>query len=801
MSTSVSGSSVGSNRSSPVKPNTASITSHIRSEWSKFIYPHRNTEISKSDMKELMCPVDYNDKDWIRSSDAAPEPLHSDTAEEYVDYLNMSTASLCRPDIVAYKQQNPQRFDEADLNWSHLETTGEIYSKKESKAGTEAQAGAYTAYHLQARPDRVSVSGIWLKKEDKTFQLFITSACQVYHTSILSIKDHGAPSLFFAFVWSLYYPDVDPSISINTNVPLPTFTVRVSDQETYSGLKVSFTGDAIGRRTTIMTRNGLSATVIKEQYIEDGRRFNEGELLDIIHEKGVFPGVVRVGTYGPVEDQGSRISIMHKPDGHRAIVRYKTRLVLKDKGILLSKVKTIRQLLMCCYDLLEVIRNADKHRGILHRDISSGNVLVRSKHRSDNEPFAKDLGDMCFCKCLLAQSKDDSDGPSLKEKFDTDLLLTDFDSAEDKNRNNPEDSRVPKARTGTPIFMARMVRNTTHFQGIFRLPVILDVHEDVLSRYEKLYPDRVQDFPKQSRPELVEVPPNQKVDPTEFQHKQCYDAESVFWYLVWWSLLASPAYVSPNEPIPPVTWSSLTGAKDSRHFNFILPDTTFDLHSAYSEFASLLEEMRTHLIADLQFSKDPIKHRPDYLTEVFQRLILNFLIENKDKRFMVLKKSDTNREVELAAGGGAVMSKTPASGPATYASLIGNSVRSSTNVSLANKSSEGSLPPGSNSSTHGSNRGSPFPVLGPKRAFKKATLKKSRINKPTTSISTVSSGTKRGRELDELSDEDESEAKRYSRTRVPRRVSAQSVKSSPTRPESGASSSQQNSAKRRHIGE
>ncbi|KAG8826485.1 hypothetical protein FRC19_008839 [Serendipita sp. 401] len=97
MSTSVSGSSVGSNRSSPVKPNTASITSHIRSEWSKFIYPHRNTEISKSDMKELMCPVDYNDKDWIRSSDAAPEPLHSDTAEEYVDYLNeMSTASLVR---------------------------------------------------------------------------------------------------------------------------------------------------------------------------------------------------------------------------------------------------------------------------------------------------------------------------------------------------------------------------------------------------------------------------------------------------------------------------------------------------------------------------------------------------------------------------------------------------------------------------------------------------------------------------------------------------------------------------------
>ncbi|KAG8810240.1 hypothetical protein FRB91_003840 [Serendipita sp. 411] len=549
-----------------------------------------------------------------------------------------------------------------------------------------------------------------------------------------------------------------------------------------------------------MTRNGLSATVIKEQYIEEGRRFNEGKLLEIIHEKGVFPGVVRVGTYGPVEDQGSRISITHTPDGGRTIVRYKTRLVLKDKGIPLSKVKTIRQLLMCCYDLLEVIRNADKHRGILHRDISSGNVLVRSEPRSDEEPFAKDLGDMCFCKCLLAQSKDDSDEPSLKEKFDTDLLLTDFDSAEDKNLNNPEDSRVPKARTGTPVFMARMVRNTTHFRAVDWLPVIPDVHQEAMSGYEKLYPDRVQDFPQQSEPEFVHVKPGQKVDPTEFQHKQCYDAESVFWYLVWWGMLARPAY-GPDELMKPSSWSTLIDPDDLRHFNFVLPDTKFDLHSAYSEFATLLEEMRTHLIADLQFSNDPIKHRPDYLTEVFQRLILNFLIENKDKQFMVLKKSDTNREVGRAAGGGAVMSKTPASGPATHASLIGNSVRSSTNVSLANKSSEGSLPPGSNSSTHGSNRGSPFPVLGPRRAVKRATLKKSRINKPTTSISTVSSGTKRGRELDDLSAEDELEAKRYSRTREPRRVSGQSVKASPTGPESGASSSQQNSAKRRHIDE
>jgi hypothetical protein len=227
-----------------------------------------------------------------------------------------------------------------------LEATGEEDSGQASDDG-EAQAGAYTAYHLQARPDLVSVVGIFVCEPH--FKLFLSNACQVYHTPAIAWNKPEARQLLYAWMWRLYNPEVDPSITIHMT-PQPTFTIGTHDQ-----LVVIHAGESIGRRTTILTQlDGKSSIVIKEQYIEKSRRFLEGPMLKQIHEDGRFPGVVGLESWDYVTNanDGKKISVQHQDQG-TTVTQFKIRLVLKDKGTRLMDVKTPRELLMGIYDLLE----------------------------------------------------------------------------------------------------------------------------------------------------------------------------------------------------------------------------------------------------------------------------------------------------------------------------------------------------------------------------------------------------------------------------------------------------------------
>ncbi|KAG8812918.1 hypothetical protein FRC19_002805 [Serendipita sp. 401] len=792
---------VATNHSSPIKESAAAINPHVREEWSNFIYPTKDTEIPTEEMVKKLCPNHYSQAAWSRRSRNIPKTPAKLKAAELVAYLNQisrplathssysnliigrtysfetnldysilfevgggkpipghPTGTACHPDIVAYQQHVPAKSAKTNLHWSHLEATGEVYSLKKTLEHSEAQAAGYTSYHLQARPDRRSVSGIWTK--DKVFRIFFTDACQVFRTREINIREDSAGQLFFAFVWSLYHPQLDRSITRNLDVVPPTFKVQVGPKEFYNSLTVSFAGEAVGRRTTIMTQEHNCDLVIKEQYIEEGRRFDEGGILDKLHKDGIFPGVVRVGTYGPVKSRKVPIAEAHTVaighNRHRRITRHKRRLVLKDKGTPLAKVKTIKKFLMGLYDLLEIIRNADKHRGILHRDISPGNILVRDEPRSDGKPLATDLGDMCFSSYLLKKPNDQVNKPSLEERLDSDILVTDFDSAEDKDPSHPNISRVRKARTGTPTFMARVVRNVAYPAAVGYLPPAPDIHPQILPHYRELFPDRIEDFRGQlDEEELVGLRESVKVPPTEFRHEQRYDAESVFWYLLWWSLLAQPAEGYPVELIPSSTWSNLTGPEDDRHEIFVVSNKNFRLHSAYSKLAELLNSMRQHLLVDSQFTKDPIKKRPDYLTEVFQRLILNFLVENEDQPFMVLEKSDKDRKVPQPPSGGATTSKSIRSttSRSTYLSTNVNSVgHSIMDVSLANESQ----PPGSSFTTHSSvDRSSPILPIET-RSSKRILANQARS---TLNTSNTSAGTKRSfQEVDKDPDPAQSES-------------------------------------------
>ena len=315
--------------------------------------------------------------------------------------LKHPTGTKCRPDIVAVS-----KTISGTLHWSHVQATGEEESEGKSIADQEAQEGAYTAYHLQARPDFVSVPGILVGLS--SFKLFFSNAHWVYHTPAITWNTDESRKLLYAWMWRLYNPECDESIAVDMETSPPTFTV-VAGGTTYKQLIVSCAGESIGRRTIVFQRfrpepeggasegeqgqeiaenppgdspnihgsqnaerrrskrrkNASSSRntqgpdiVIKEQYIEPSRRFKEGPILEKIHEDGDFPGVVRLGYYEDVKNNGQEICVEEskEPESKEPqpkAKRVKTRLVLKDRGTPLEEVGTMRELLMGVYDLLE----------------------------------------------------------------------------------------------------------------------------------------------------------------------------------------------------------------------------------------------------------------------------------------------------------------------------------------------------------------------------------------------------------------------------------------------------------------
>jgi hypothetical protein len=235
------------------------------------------------------------------------------------------------------------------FHWSALEATGELLSGTD-KEDSRNKTAAYTYFLLQARPDMVTVLGIYV---DATgFRLVASNACGAFDTNTLKWEERSTRLLLCAWIWRLYEPVVDRSITAKIERDkLPTFDIRV-DGTLYKNCTIQSAGTAIGRRTIVFACPNLEI-MIKEQYIEKARRFGEGPILKKIHEKGTFPGVVRPGWYGVVEESGEESSEKELVVKWQEEERKKTRLVLLDKAPSILEAKTVGEVLVAMYDLLE----------------------------------------------------------------------------------------------------------------------------------------------------------------------------------------------------------------------------------------------------------------------------------------------------------------------------------------------------------------------------------------------------------------------------------------------------------------
>ncbi|PVF91262.1 hypothetical protein CPB86DRAFT_830672 [Serendipita vermifera] len=437
--------------SSPVKDGQRPIAGHDRDELAKYIIPNVTENIDVKEMWKLLDPSEERKEVFDKFSKGC---LKRNT-EKYVDYFNRlsrllydnkykgkgkgfirfiecpsrefrhPTGTLCRADLVAVKDTKPMKLieeirstggkqyvksDEAErsklldkLSWSQLEAVGEIQSEGRSQTESEHQSASYTAYLLQARPDLVSVVGIFVNPQE--FRPCISNACGVAYMRSIRWTSTSAPPILCAWIARIYEPILDPSIKrINASKGGVGFNITHGDKST-DLYEITWVGTAFGRRTTVFETPSRDNLVIKYQYIELGRRFSEENILKIIHGQTVFPGVVRIMSQPDESLKEYKIEAQMERGGAKGKgleERKRTRLEMRDKAVPLMDAETPYAFLVALYDLLEVTRFLYRKRGVLHRDISDSNVRIRSQLEDYKEAEEiADFKDMHFATFLL----------------------------------------------------------------------------------------------------------------------------------------------------------------------------------------------------------------------------------------------------------------------------------------------------------------------------------------------------------------------------------------------------------------
>jgi hypothetical protein len=166
--------------------------------------------------------------------------------------------------------------------------------------------------------------------------------------------------------------------------------------------------------------------------------------------------------------------------------------------------------------------------------------------------------------------------------------------------------------------------------------------------YARHHPDRIKKFPFKNR--ILVEEPSADSDDREWKHELDHDAESVFWLFLYWLVLAQPA-LSPTEVIGLSNWAMLTGPVDSR-IGLLLSLSQGVLfhgltHSVYRPLLPLLRYLADILVVDRHWlDESETRNDPEYVPEAFQRLILQFMLDNRNKEFMTKQVDLQPRTVE-----------------------------------------------------------------------------------------------------------------------------------------------------------
>ncbi|KAH9903438.1 hypothetical protein C8Q73DRAFT_751369 [Cubamyces lactineus] len=540
-----------------------------------------------------------------------------------------------------------------------VETVVEAKVKGKQTEGRR-QVSSYIHHLLQARPDRPAYYG--MNGIQDSFQLFYGSPLGLRASALVPWTDLKT---LCAYVYSLYDPpdghilydrtiewSEPPHVPNPLGSPMWRLTVN---GETYDGARIVFLGYPYGRRTTVfrIDRVARSPIIIKEYYLENGRRYNEAELLAQIHADGYVPGVVRVVASETVESDGEAVIFT---EANSTETRTKQRLVFGDFGVDLEYAESVNDLLMAVYDVLEVHRTVASKRKVLHRDMSLFNILMYPQR-----PPCEDALWMQNMPPLITEVLSGVISQSIPP---TPLgLLIDYDhackleDAEGPSENHEAIRRELKFRTGTPMYIARAVTVAAFpcsaaclvYQ---RMPELFGKAKELyISAYGQERYDRYTDPPKGfifhggvPRPECSEDI-EEIAQSLPFYHRWEYDAESIFWTMYSVLLRVRPLdgqEADGSDTSLEAAWGLLKahtipeGKKTKAYADqrdLILQYKKQDFRAAFmpimEDVANLLLDIKRQVTSTWAVM-DPPPPFDDHLHEAIQRLILQYLVRHAD---------------------------------------------------------------------------------------------------------------------------------------------------------------------------
>ncbi|KAJ2913794.1 hypothetical protein MD484_g6624, partial [Candolleomyces efflorescens] len=551
---------------------------------------------------------------------------------------NHDSDTRSRPDYTMAFEKN---WEGDRISWPLIELVGEKASAGDNEP--DLKNLTYLHYLMTARPDLNVVLGFLTTSTGITFYVAVQGTSPTRHSTIAwGAKD--LPQMMFAFIYRLYRPgawdkrnwsrDRAKVSRQRTLGPCTgTFQIRLKTlvgQKIFSrGWRSEYSSNPFQTRTHVLvnvhsdiTIDGKRVTVIKDQLCKN-TRFTEKEIYDQIHGDGPVPGAAQPVFYAKSQVSDSR-------------TRHITGL--HEYGRRILTVKTVDEMLRTVYDVLELLRYLRFKRDVLHRDISVGNILIVDSREVPRPPKSGERKhqDLCFVKHLLDEQYD---------QHDTQVLLIDFNHGEHVTAKTGAD-HPRKEQTGTPGFMARAVENRGYLPGPEEVRAIPPI-PDAPHSYRKKHPERWADYP----PPPSNAPPDfwDPMNPPDsdnylWRREVDHDSEAVFWVFLYWAVGAQPVGSKSKDELDPMCWTGFTGSWKARNSLLLGAATLQFVHSSLQPLLPLVRRLALILSADRSWLRDGDRRKhPAYIGEALQRVILDFLIRNKDEAFMKLEIDVENR--------------------------------------------------------------------------------------------------------------------------------------------------------------